>query len=394
MSAGHVVLVGAGHANLLVVRDARRLVRAGLDVTLVDPDAFWYSGMAAAVAGGVVHPGRDRVDPAPLAASRGVRLLRGRATGFDPATTTVTVTTPDGDQERLGATAVVLNVGSEVDPRGLPADLPGVVTAKPTTGLLALRDRLLAGPRGARVVVVGGGATAVELAANLTAGAVGRRVAPAVTLVAPGPPVPVVSDRIRARMLAPLRARGVALEVGTRVVGLRPGDAARVAVDLDDGRTLPAEHVLLATGLRAHRAVEDLGLGDAEGMPTTTLLQHPDHPRVLGAGDAIRFAGDGLPRLGVFAVRQAPVLVDNLLALHAGTPLRAYEPQGTFVAALDLGGGDALLMRGDRWIAGRGALAAKRVLDEWFLRRHRVPLGSSGRSWGGGRAAPPGAPEA
>jgi NADH dehydrogenase FAD-containing subunit len=84
----------------------------------------------------------------------------------------------------------------------------------------------------------------------------------------------------------------------------------------------------------------------------------------------------------VFAVRQAPVLVDNLLAMHTGTPLRAFEPQVSFVTAVDLGGGDAVLIRGERWIAGRGALLAKRALDEWFLRRHRVPTGSSGRGWG------------
>jgi NADH dehydrogenase FAD-containing subunit len=373
----HVVLVGAGHANLLVVRAARRLVDHGIHVTLVDPDAFWYSGMAAAVAGGVVHPGRDRVDPLPLAVSRGVDVRRRRAAGLD--TDEAVVVLDDGT--RLGASAVVLNVGSDVDPRGLPVDLEGVTPVKPTRGLLALRDELAAGRHGARVVVVGAGASALEVAANLSGGPVADAVHPRVTLVADGPVVPVVTPAVRARLLAPLLDRGVVLR-GGRVTGIEPGAGARLAVEVDDGTALPAEHVVLATGLRASASVEAFGVGDSDGMPTRRTLQHPDHPWLLGAGDAIRFGRDGLPRLGVFAVRQAPVLVDNLLALHGHGRLRRYEPQQQWVTGLDLGDGDALVVRGGRWVAGRPALVLKRLLDEWFLRRHRVPVGSSGRSWG------------
>ncbi len=385
----HVVLVGAGHANLLVVRAARRLVRRGIDVTLVDPDAFWYSGMAAAVAGGVVHPGRDRVDPRPLAEHRGVHVVTAAVDGLDTDRREVHL----DDGTTLAATAVVLNVGSDVDPHGLPTDDARVTPVKPIRGLLDLRDRLAAGGADPNVVVVGGGASAVEVAANLTRGRLADLVRPQVTVVAPGPLVEVVGDDVRARLVAPLLARGVTIVDGRAVDvvarhedGGGPPSAAPVAVVVEDavGRrsSLPADEVVVATGLRASATVTRLGVGDEEGMATRATLQHPDHPWLLGAGDAIRFDGTGLPRLGVFAVRQAPVLVDNLLALHGHGDLRPFEPQQRWVAALDLGDGDALMLRGRRWFAGPGALVVKRVLDEWFLRRHRVPLGASGRDWG------------
>lgn len=370
MSAGHVVLVGAGHANLALVRRARRLRRAGLAVTLVDPGAFWYSGMAAAVLGGAVSPLRDRIDPAPAAMRRGVRFLAGRVVGVAPGDGRVQL----ADGRSLRATAVVINVGSDVDPHGLPTDRPEVVTAKPIRNLVAFPERLLDGPVGPRVVVVGGGATALEVAGNLSAGPVADAVGPLVTVVAGSRPLQQVDDRrIRARMLAPLRARGVVWDEGTLAT-----DITDAGVVLGDGRVLAADHVVLATGLRASRTVEQLGLGDADGMPTTATLQHPEHPRVLGAGDAIRFGEDGLPRLGVFAVRQVPVLIDNLLALHRGEPLRPFEPPETYLSAVDLGGGDAVVMRGRLWFAGWPALAVKRILDEWFLRRHRTPAWSLG----------------
>lgn len=368
MTGGHVVLVGAGHANLILVRRARRLRRAGLAVTLVDPDAFWYSGMAAAVLGGVVRPERDRIDPAPAAMHRGVRFVAGRVVRIDAADPTVEL----ADGTVLRATAVVLNVGSDIDPRGLPTDPPQVVRAKPIRELVDLHDRLVQGGSAPRVVVVGGGATALEVAGNLTAGPVAEAVRPRVTVVAGDRPLEQVDgERVRRRMLAPLLDRGVVWDEGTLAV-----DVTDDGVVLDDGRVLLADHVVLATGLRASRTVELLGLGDARGMPTSTTLQHPDHPHVLGAGDAIRFGSQGLPRLGVFAVRQAPVLLDNLIALHRGTALRPFEPPDTYTTAVDLGGGDAVLQRGRWWIAGRLALGLKRLLDEWFLRRHRAPAWS------------------
>lgn len=364
MSTGHVVLVGAGHANLAIVRNARRLQRIGLHVTLVDPDAFWYSGLAAAVLGGAVSPARDLIDPAAAAAHRGVRFLAGRVTALDPALGRVTL----DDGSVLAATAIVLNVGSDLASFGLPVDRAEVTPAKPIRGLVDLHDRLLQGPREPRVVIVGGGATALETAGNLSAGPVAAAVMPQVTVVAGPEPLAVVSAAaLRRRMLRPLLVRGVTWDAGVLAT-----DITDDGVVLADGRTLAADHVVLATGLRASRSVEALGLGDRHGMPVAPTLQHPEHPRLLGAGDAIRFGADGLPRLGVHAVRQAPVLLDNVVALHTGAALRPYEPPERVLTAVDLGGGDAVIMRGDRWIAGRPALVTKRLLDEWYLRRHRA----------------------
>jgi NADH dehydrogenase FAD-containing subunit len=365
VSVGHVVLVGAGHANLVLVRRARRLRRAGLAVTLVDPDAFWYSGMAAAALGGAVRRRRDVIDPGPTATHRGVRFVQATVTALDPGSGRLTLS----DGSSMTATSIVLNVGSDTDPKGLPTGRPDVVTSKPIRGLLDLQDRLLAGPSGARVVIVGGGATAVETAGNLSAGPVADAVAPRVTVVAGPSPLAVLGDaELRARLVAPLVARGVVWHDGPLA-----RDITDAGVVLDDGRVLPAEHVLLATGLRASRAVAQLGLGDARGMPVTTTLQHPEHGLLFGAGDAVRLGEHGLPRLGVFAVRQAPVLLHNLVALHEGGALRSFDADRTYLTAVDLGGGDAVVMRGARWFGGPVALACKRLLDEWFLRRHRAP---------------------
>lgn len=43
------------------------------------------------------------------------------------------------------------------------------------------------------------------------------------------------------------------------------------------------------------------------------------------------------PKAGVFAVRQAPVLARNLIALHRGQPLARYLPQKNYLKIISLG---------------------------------------------------------
>jgi sulfide:quinone oxidoreductase len=68
--------------------------------------------------------------------------------------------------------------------------------------------------------------------------------------------------------------------------------------------------------------VKRSALGDAAGWAEADkfTLQHPRFPNVFSLGDA-----SSLPtsRTGAAIRKQAPVLVDNLLALRAGAPLTA-----------------------------------------------------------------------
>jgi NADH dehydrogenase FAD-containing subunit len=88
-------------------------------------------------------------------------------------------------------------------------------------------------------------------------------------------------------------------------------------------------------------------------------------------GDCAAMSGPDLPKLGVFGVRQGPVLLDNLLAVLSGKPPRPYEPQRRWLTILNLGDGRGLAVRGRWWWLGRTSLWAKDRIDRRFLRRYR-----------------------
>lgn len=82
--------------------------------------------------------------------------------------------------------------------------------------------------------------------------------------------------------------------------------------------------------------------------------------------------GFSLPRVGVYAVRQAPVLLANLCATLSDTPLTEFVPQRRFLSIIGLGHTSALMQRGPLWFKGPPALWLKRWIDHRFVEDHRT----------------------
>jgi selenide,water dikinase len=103
-------------------------------------------------------------------------------------------------------------------------------------------------------------------------------------------------------------------------------------------------------------------------------LRAVDGRPVWGAGDCVALDGaDWVPKAGVYAVREAPVLAGNLrAALEGGAPQR-YAPQRHYLVALDTADGRAFLHRGGLPVGvhARWALRLKRAIDARFVARYQ-----------------------
>ena len=357
-----IVLAGCGHAHLGVVRAARALKAAGAELVLIDPGQFWYSGRGSGVLGGRFAQEDAVIDTPRLAAACGIRLVADKVTGLDRASSRVLL----GSGETLGFDLLSLNIGSTVH---APSGLAAGQGAKPIAALADLRQRLLAARGPVRVTVLGGGATGCELAGNLLylGRAAGRQIA--VTLVSQSPTlVPSVPVGVQAAALDSLTRRGALVHLGQSVASSAAG-----VLRLSSGAAVRYDHLVLATGLAAAPAIFGLGLAARpEGLRVTQTLQSIDDPRIFAAGDCAAIEGYDLPKLGVYGVRAAPVLVRNLLAMLAGTPLETYSPQKHALSILDLADGRGLAMRAGFWFGGRGALGLKHFLDQRFIDRYQA----------------------
>ena len=373
MSGGRLLLVGAGHAHLHLVHQAARLRAAGLEVTLISPPRFQYSGLASGVVSGALSVAEGEIDVAALTASCGVRHLARPATAINRTERMVTLA--GGATEPFDLLS--LNTGSvTADPRGLAAH-PGVWPVKPLVNLFALRVRIETEVARAgvspRVVVAGGGHSALEIAASLCGLIERAGLRPDVTVIAPdfGAAFP---EAARTRLFQTLTTRGVSLQSGT-VVG-REAEACR----LQDGTILPCDHLVLATGLIASPLIADLELPvDGDGrLHVTPTIQSVADPAIFAVGDCAVIPEHPRPAAGVFGVRAAPVLLNNLAAFADGRPERPYRPQRIWLSIMDLGDDRGLAVRGRFWSLGGPAIRLKRYLDRGFVRRMRAPSPSTG----------------
>lgn len=356
-----LLLVGAGHAHLHLLRHASRLHAAGYRTTLVAPARFDYSGAAAGIAAGGRDPAEGRIDVAALTRHLQVDHRQRVITAVDPVTRTATA----DDGSLLEWDVVSFNIGSVASMPPASISPQTVVGVKPLSELTVLRERLASPPaaRGHHVTVVGAGASGIELAAHLAA----RSDTDRVHLLERGPHVGgFLPRRAASRLRALLDARGVRI--------LTEADPERIdedAVVLRDGTRLPHDTVVVATGLAPPPLATRSPLGGPHGFPVRATLQHRDHDDVYAAGDCADFLPGPLPRIGVHGVRQGPVLLAALEARASGALAPVYRPQKQALSILDLGAGTALAVRGRWWWLGRSSLALKRRIDRRWLSVYR-----------------------
>lgn len=368
-SGKRLILAGAGHAHLVAASAAADFVKRGVEPVLIDPGAFWYSGMATGMLAGQYAPEEDQIDPERLITGSGGRFLRDRVAAIDAPNRRVLLASGD----TLGYDVLSLNIGSRVR-----APFPGTeshaIPVKPIRDLWDLRVRLehrfANSPEPPpELAVIGGGPTGCEVAACAASLARRRDAKILVRLL-------TRSDRILAgfspsaseRMTRELARLGVEVLNGREAVELRDG-----AVVDAEGRFWRSDYLIAATGLEAPELLRDSGLPvTTDGsLRITDTLRSSDDDRIFASGDCASLEGSSLPKLGVFGVRQAPVLLRNLLNTLDGASLEPYHPQSKYLMILNTGDGRALALYGGRHVYGRPAYWLKHLIDKRFLRKYR-----------------------
>ena len=100
-------------------------------------------------------------------------------------------------------------------------------------------------------------------------------------------------------------------------------------------------------------AQTDLPLDTDGSVLKRTTLQVLDADRIFAVGDCGRVKSEPREKAGVFAVRQGPVLSDNLRALARGEAPDVYKAQRAFLTLLLTGENHAIAARG-RFLAAEG----------------------------------------
>jgi selenide,water dikinase len=339
-----ILLVGAGHAHLAVLRSLKKTPLAGARFALVAPRARqMYSGMLPGVIAGHYRREQAEIDVGRLAEAAHAELIPGEVVRLDPGHKLARL--QDGTE--LEFDLVSINVGALVE-----RSIPGAQLALPVKPHDAFFDRLSTAKLN-RVAIAGGGVTGSEIAMAL------RYRGAAVTIYS------------EAAKLWPPRLEAVLRRTGVDVRPGMPMSAIERGPVVISGTTIQEfDLVLLATPAVAPPWLRATGLPcDERGfLAVDDMLRSVGHPEVFAAGDCASLRSAPVPRAGAYALRQGETLAESFRAVVQGRPPQVYRPQRHALMLLSCGRRYALGQRGDWSAQGRWVWWWKNHLDRSWIR--------------------------
>jgi pyridine nucleotide-disulfide oxidoreductase family protein len=365
-----LVLAGAGHAHLHVLRALGEAPWPGVEVVLVTPyPRQIYSGMVPGWIAGHYRLDECVAPVLALAGAAGVRVVQDAVCALDASRGHVTL----ADGGSIEFDVLSLDTGARLALGAGLANHPGLLPVRPLESFVEKWTQvlpMLLDDDNARVAVIGGGAAGVELAL-----AVAYRLrretgvtAPRVMLACGGGLLPGHAPGVVRRARAALAGQGVEL-VEQRV------RADGSALETEAGVPLAADWVIAATGVGPPDWLAQSGLTLAPDafIAVGHGQQSVSHANVFAAGDVASRIDAPHAKSGVYAVRAGPVLTGNLQRALAGRPLEPYRPQRRSLYLLAAGPREAIVSWGAFSASGRLAWRWKDWIDRRFMRRYQCP---------------------
>jgi selenide, water dikinase len=351
-----IVLIGGGHTHALVLRSFAMKPILGARLTLINPGPTApYSGMLPGhIAGHYARQTLD-MDLVRLARAAGARLVLDHAVGIDRSERRIVL----GTRPAVSYDLASIDIGITSDLPDLQGFETFAVPAKPLGPMAERWEAHVALENPGPVVILGGGVAGLELAMACAHRLNGRT---QVTVVDRGSFVQELSRKTRKILLDALAKNAVKLRPNCQIT-----EIAQDHVVLGDGTTIPANLVIGAAGAKAQLWLGDTGLELENGFVRVDASLRSSDPDIFAAGDCAHMVAHPRPKAGVFAVRQAPVLADNLRAALTKAPFKTYKPQKDYLKLISLGGKKAVADKSGFRVVGSVLWKLKDKIDRDFM---------------------------
>ncbi len=364
-----LVFVGGGHAHALALRMWGMNPLPGARVTVIDPNpSAPYTGMLPGHVAG--HYARDalEIDLVRLCRFAGARLVRGRATSIDAVAQTITVEGGVIEPREIAYDVASIDIGIHAKMPGIEGFSEHAIAVKPLGPYAAAWDEFLrrveSGERPAEATVIGGGIAGIEIAMAMAHALKARAGEARVNLIEAGPVIAANTPKARRRLEQKLRAQGVTVLTGARAVRIEAD-----CVHLDDGTRIESAFTVGSAGARAYEWLADCDLPTSDDgfLRIGADLRVPGYETLFAAGDCAHFDPRPLAKAGVYAVREAPILFQNIRAVLSDRKTRPFKPQRDYLKLISLGGKSALAEKFGTVFSGPLLWRWKDQIDQKFM---------------------------
>ncbi len=369
-----LVLVGGGHSHVSVLRRFGMKPVAGLRITLITRDIHTpYSGMLPGYIAGHYDYDDCHIDLGPLARFANARVYHAEVNKLDLQNKQIYV----HGRPPVNYDLLSINTGSRPNVLDVPGAEQFALVAKPIDVFLdqwqKLQQRVLDSDGDFRIAVIGGGAGGVELALatqlklqNLLSTRGDKIDRLKFCLLTHGDQILTTHNpRVRSRFKRVLSQRKIDCYFNHTVTRID-----QESITTRQGDTVKADACIFVTSASAPDWPGRAGLEvDSNGfIRVNQSLQSTSHPEVFAAGDIASLA-ESRPKSGVFAVRQGPVLADNLMRYATSQRLKKYRAQKYFLSLISTGDQYAIASKGRWTMEGQWCWRVKDWIDRQFMKK-------------------------
>lgn len=365
----HLMLVGGGHAHMMTMENIDRFVKKGFKVTVIGPSFFhYYSGMGPGMLGGTYTPDDIRFATKDVVKKQGGIFVKDKVVKIDPEKNRVYT---QGGQT-FSYDVLSFNAGSYVPMHAAPEGCDNIYPVKPIEKLMEAADKLkvLFAKKKIVVTIVGGGPSSAEVAGNVWQ--LAKKInafMPDIYIFAGKKMMARFPENVRSKVISSLKKRGIKI--------LETGYVEQIKTDkilLESGESFPTDFIFIAMGVKPSTIFEKSGLpvGPDKGLLVNKYLQSVKYQNIFGGGDCIYFKDQPLDKVGVYAVRENPVLLHNLMASLKGRELEIFDPGPEYLLIFNVGNGLGVFKKKQLVFGGKIAFMIKDYIDRKFMKKFQA----------------------
>ncbi len=361
-----LLLIGGGHAHMVTLANLEKIIAEGYKVTVIQPSEYhYYSGMGPGMLGGTYEADDIRFATRKLVERKGGRFVLGKAVKIDPEKQMVYL--EDSDVE-LPYDVLSCNAGSSVPINIIEDRNDRTFSSKPIEELQRAQETILqlASEKEITIAILGSGPSAIEIAGNIHQLCRDRGVIrPQIQLFSGRSFMSGRPEKVKKLVRGTLLNKGISiLELG------RVQQVTGNKILLAGGVEYEADVVFSCIGVKPSDIFSrsNLPVGPDGGLVVNDNLQSTGYNNIFGGGDCVYYQAQPLDKVGVYAVRQNPVLFHNLFACLKGEPFKKFDPGGSYLLIYNLGDGDGVLSKWFLTFGGKLAFSIKDYIDRKFIK--------------------------
>lgn len=366
--AKKILLLGAGHANIQVLHQLALLDQSHIEVILIsDVTNSPYSGMIPSYMAGIYEAQQLHFDLLKICLQYKFNFIVQKVEKIEARKNRVQLS----DGSLIDYDICSINIG--IEPRTIPNEADSqtdIIYLKPISKLIQKWDELIERSNKSNentdFTVIGGGAAAFEIAIAC------RRRFPdlnhKIQMITGDHPL-LFSQNMSTRKLAYKNLKRLQIDLieNVRVIKINEYD-----VELSDGQKIPRKVCLIGTSAQASPIFQlsHLPVNQDGFVRVDRNLRIEGFQNIFAAGDCCDFLLRSLPKAGVFAVREGPILFSNIKALiDRSSFLIDYKPQKDFLTIMVSGHKRAIFSYRGFAFEGKFAWWIKNFIDLKFMKR-------------------------